>query len=565
MRFMRAFLALLFAALPLEVAAQSSLLMGGNTAKGHVPCFVSSGTSQPIAIDCGPAGGNTTGQGISELNVTAIGTGTAPFAAQGTGIDGTIFQIQDAASTNATGYHFLSFSANALGGGLIEYGAGGTATALPFNFKVNGTVYQFPFTTGGIIGPGTTVIGDIACWANTVGTLLSDCAAFGTSGHKVPFLDGINTWSGNQSIALGGSTWTYSNGTGGELLLSTTSANNVQAVQNNNANAYSAFAFRDRNGFEQAAIGSSALGGSGNIFPGYVFIEASGFDHNQTGPANPFAIFQTGTYGGTTSNWTRFEISGDTSSDVSLWTVTADSGVLKKRFLLAGNSGEIGIGNLVGSQRSSFAGSNYPLTLATSGGQGLRTLMAGIRKLDQLIDNAGSPIWYRFQDTDAGSVYPLSLKLDGSGSAQVGGQFSSGGAAGFNQSGANLYGYSLEVTTDNTAGGLGINTPTGQFTNIGLLHGGSAKGAVTWDNVNNKFTVGAIAAGAPLLFTANGNALVMTLTSGVQIGTPTGGDKGSGTINIGGLYYANGTAGVNCPAGVTAGTVVVTNGIVTHC
>lgn len=200
MRFMRAFLFLLFAA-PLEVAAQSSLLMGGSTSKGHVPCFVSNGTSQPIAIDCGPAGGNTTGQGISELNVTAIGTGTAPYSGQGTGIDGTVFQIQDAVSTNAAGYHYLSFSANALGGGLIEYGAAGAATPLPLNFKFNGTSYAFPFVLSGIVGPGSSIVNDFMCWNNVSGTLAKDCGfTTGTSGHAVPFLDGNNTYSGTANF-----------------------------------------------------------------------------------------------------------------------------------------------------------------------------------------------------------------------------------------------------------------------------------------------------------------------------------------------------------------------------
>ena len=50
---------------------------------------------------------------------------------------------------------------------------------------------------------------------------------------------------------------------------------------------------------------------------------------------------------------------------------------------------------------------------------------------------------------------------------------------------------------------------------------------------------------------------------GVQIGaSPTGGAKGNGTLNVAGLYYANGTAGVS--GSPTAGFVSV-NGIVTHC
>lgn len=46
----------------------------------------------------------------------------------------------------------------------------------------------------------------------------------------------------------------------------------------------------------------------------------------------------------------------------------------------------------------------------------------------------------------------------------------------------------------------------------------------------------------------------------------TGGDEGPGTLNITGPYYAGGVVGVNCASGaVSAATLVVTGGIVTHC
>lgn len=51
--------------------------------------------------------------------------------------------------------------------------------------------------------------------------------------------------------------------------------------------------------------------------------------------------------------------------------------------------------------------------------------------------------------------------------------------------------------------------------------------------------------------------------AGLAIGSPTGGNKGAGTINISGLYYANGTAGVSGTSTPGTGTVTVVNGIVT--
>lgn len=164
----------LFCLLPGVALGQASVLQGGAFAPGRVPIYSAGGSgSQPVVIDSGPAGSTVTGQGVSELNITAR-CATPPCAGTGTGPDGTIFTINDAVSTNSTGGHRLAFSANALGGGLLEYGAFGTATALPFNFKVNGTTYAFPFVTGGIVGPGTTVVGHLATWNNTTGTLLAD-------------------------------------------------------------------------------------------------------------------------------------------------------------------------------------------------------------------------------------------------------------------------------------------------------------------------------------------------------------------------------------------------------
>jgi hypothetical protein len=67
----------------------------------------------------------------------------------------------------------------------------------------------------------------------------------------------------------------------------------------------------------------------------------------------------------------------------------------------------------------------------------------------------------------------------------------------------------------------------------------------------------------------NLQALIVNL-SGIQVGAPTGGDKGVGTINAAGAYYANGTIGTSltytmCKTGAcaTTCTIVTTNGLVT--
>jgi hypothetical protein len=129
---------LAFLLAPNLALAQSAILQGGPWAYGHVPAYSNPGSSQPTVIDSGAARGSTQGQGISELNLQAVGTGTPPYAGQGTGPYGTIHCEYDAPITNATGYHFICFSPNAQGGALIVVGYGGVATPQPLNFIING-------------------------------------------------------------------------------------------------------------------------------------------------------------------------------------------------------------------------------------------------------------------------------------------------------------------------------------------------------------------------------------------------------------------------------------------
>lgn len=203
---LRFLLAAALFALPVSASAQSTLLQGGTWTSGHVPMYVGQGGGQTIVQDSGPASGGGPGIGLSELNITARGTGTAPYAGQGTGPNGEVACIFDAPTTNSTGYHSLCFSANVSSGGLISYQANGAASSLPFNFKVNGVTYEFPFLTTGVVGPATSVIGDAACWNNTSGTLLADCGAFVTVG-------GNNTWTGTNNFTgtfqIGGITQTF--------------------------------------------------------------------------------------------------------------------------------------------------------------------------------------------------------------------------------------------------------------------------------------------------------------------------------------------------------------------
>lgn len=180
MRFLRAALVALAIVAPTPLWAQATVLQGGPWTPGHMPQYVGQGGSQPVIQDGGSAGGESAiGGNPSELGLTARGTGSPPFAGQGNGPLGTNLCDYDAPITNPTGFHFLCWSPNIGGHSVLAVGAGGVAPQIPLEFNVNGTIYPFPFTFTGILGPPASTVGDIAIWQNTTGTLLAD------SGYKI--------------------------------------------------------------------------------------------------------------------------------------------------------------------------------------------------------------------------------------------------------------------------------------------------------------------------------------------------------------------------------------------
>ena len=152
MRFARNIMvAAAIAALPLCAHAQSTVLQGGPWVPGHVPMYYGSGSQTPVILDGGGAGGGNVGTSVAEIGVTAKGTGTPPYAAQGTGPYGTNICDYDAPTNNPTGYHYICLTANGGSGALIAVGSGGGAAPLAMSINVNGTVYPFP---GNVLTPG---------------------------------------------------------------------------------------------------------------------------------------------------------------------------------------------------------------------------------------------------------------------------------------------------------------------------------------------------------------------------------------------------------------------------
>lgn len=135
-------IALIFALALYSVAhAQSALLQGGPWTPGHMPQYVGQGSSQPVVIDGGGASGGTIGATLGEIGVTSRDpNNNYPSANSGKGPFGSHGCLYDAPIDNASGYHFLCFDPNALGGGLLSYGAGGVAPQLPMQIDINGVL-----------------------------------------------------------------------------------------------------------------------------------------------------------------------------------------------------------------------------------------------------------------------------------------------------------------------------------------------------------------------------------------------------------------------------------------
>jgi hypothetical protein len=121
--------------------AQSTLLQGGTWQPGHIPQYVGQGSSQPVVIDGGGAGGGAPGVTLSELGITDRDPNNSyPSQNSGTGPYGSHFCLYDAPTNNPSGYHVLCLDPNAQGGGLISYGVGGIASQLPLQCDINGVL-----------------------------------------------------------------------------------------------------------------------------------------------------------------------------------------------------------------------------------------------------------------------------------------------------------------------------------------------------------------------------------------------------------------------------------------
>lgn len=137
--------------MPMSAWAQSAIIPSGSFTAGHT--VVCQNATCTVASDAGSAKGSAfQGQGyLTELGITNTG---APLC------------INDALIGAVGGYHQLCFGANSQGDGVLTYNAYGGASALPFQYTINGVTQISVDGSGnlalGFAGKKATIVGQVA-------------------------------------------------------------------------------------------------------------------------------------------------------------------------------------------------------------------------------------------------------------------------------------------------------------------------------------------------------------------------------------------------------------------
>lgn len=395
-------LALAFTLLPSLAWGQAAILQGGPWTAGHMPMYSGPGSGTPVVQDGGSAAGGNPGVGLSEIGITARGTGTAPYAAQGTGAYGANFCNYDAPITNSTGYHYFCMSPNAQGGGLIAYGAAGGASALPLNFIVNGTTYAFPFSTSGVIGPATTVVGDLAVWNNTTGTLLADVARVTLAQLPAPTSHSILGDATGSSTAQ----WLTSLPSGFTIPISTTTFTGQLGVANGGTGAATFTTNGVLYGNGASAVQVTALGALNTILTG-------------TGAAPAFSQQPSlGTNGGTLG---KITLNGSTSGSVAVQpAAAAGTNTLFQLPASNGSNGQVlqtdGTGVTTwATQSSTLANASLsfssPVNLQLSAAVAANALTISVLGNNGSTPSSSNQVLFSYRDTTTASGAPVIVSL----------------------------------------------------------------------------------------------------------------------------------------------------------
>lgn len=202
---LRSLICLFFVLLPSSCWAQTlgggAILQGGPWAQGRAPMYTGQGSSQAVVMDSGPAGGGGVGVGFAEQLLTARGTGTPPYVAQGTGAFGTNWCDYDAPITNATGYHFLCLSANIHNDAYFAVGPGGIGTPGGLTFNINGIETTYTGAMPTLFSVGANFNGGLINVTNTPITT-SGVLQFHVAGNSggIPYFDTANSWASTSTL-----------------------------------------------------------------------------------------------------------------------------------------------------------------------------------------------------------------------------------------------------------------------------------------------------------------------------------------------------------------------------
>jgi len=273
---MNRFLSIFFALFCSLALAQTGtpIKQSGNVTPTHAWCVTTNG----IAQDCG--------------------TAAVPFLTSiGAVYPGPSICAWSALSSSGAAQE-LCLGATTTGGASITVQNFGTASALPLSLSLNGVIYQFPFSSSGIIGPVTTIINDGACWANTVGTLLKECSPLVLLNGSAKGLEWKN--------AAGTPDAQFNELASGNLLLQMGSNNNFQ-VTDSQGNSFASWQG------EQPTNGAWVF----NLTSGHCGIG----DEDLTVSGTPTATEQPGftyTIGATTATVTYTVQPGDTNNSIAI-------------------------------------------------------------------------------------------------------------------------------------------------------------------------------------------------------------------------------------------------------
>lgn len=219
--------------------AQSTPYQGGPWTPGHLPQYTGVGSSHAVIMDGGGSGGGGLGVNPNEIGVTSFSpTGSYPVANGGNGPNGEHGCFYDAPTTNASGYHYLCLDPNAIGGGLITYGAGGAASALPLQFSINGVVTNIQSTT---VPFGVNVGGTGATTASAARTNLGLGALATASTINLATQTTGNLSTGNLASGSGASSSTFWRGDGNWAIPTASAGGSNGQLQFNNSGLLGGF------------------------------------------------------------------------------------------------------------------------------------------------------------------------------------------------------------------------------------------------------------------------------------------------------------------------------------